>query len=350
MSGEVLFVTFGDEQTASTRYRVLNYRPYFNDAGLSYRVDLNRDRVFTSNWYVDKAYYAMKLLRAARKYDIVYIQKVLLPEPLVRALSRLTTVLYDFDDAVYAAPPWEDEDDVDPPELFERTLGLVDGVVTGNPRLTKYAEEFATQVHSIPTPIPRDRCVKALEQAGEDDSDHVTIGWIGNPENLWYLRRVHDPVTTVLDRYEEAELQIVTSADREYTPFADRIGTDVFYREWSLDEELNHLREFDIAIRPLTHDEWSSAKGGFTSVIQCMGMRTPVVVTPVEMLRDIVAHGEAGFHADGDEEWVEYLSRLVVDPLLREELSANAFDAVGAQEFWTEQRQTEFVGTLQRYL
>ncbi|MFT4921643.1 MAG: glycosyltransferase involved in cell wall biosynthesis [Haloarculaceae archaeon] len=352
VSEEVLFVTFGDERTASTRYRVLNYRPYLHEAGLDHRVDLNRDRRFTGRWYADKAYYATKLLRAARRYDIVYVQKLLLPEPLVRALCRLTTVLYDFDDAVYATPPWADEDSAEPPELLERTLGLVDGVVTANPRLTAYAEQFAAQVHSIPTPIPRDRCVEALEREGEDgeDADGVTIGWIGNPENLWYLRRIHEPLTTVLDRYEEAELHIVTSADREYTPFADRIGDDVVYREWSLDEELDYLREFDIAIRPLTYDEWSSAKGGFTSVVQCMGMRTPVVVTPVEMLRDIVVHGEAGFHAEGDDEWVEHVSRLVEDPALREDLSANAFDAVGEQEFWTEQRQADFVRTLRGYL
>jgi glycosyltransferase involved in cell wall biosynthesis len=81
-----------------------------------------------------------------------------------------------------------------------------------------------------------------------------------------------------------------------------------------------------------------------------MGMRTPVVVTPVEMLRDIVVHREAGFHAEGDEEWVEYVSRLIEEPELREEMSANAFDAVGQQGFWTEQRQADFVRTLRRYL
>jgi len=349
VSREVLFITFGDERTASTRYRVLNYRPYFDEAGLNYRIDLNRDRTFTGRWYVDKTYYATRLLRAARRYDIVYIQKLLLPEPLVRALTRLTTVLYDFDDAIYAAPPWEDEEAVDTSELLERTLALVDGVVTANPRLTAYAEEFAARVHSIPTPIPRERCVKALEDKEGDESDQVTIGWIGSPENLWYLRGAHEPLTTVLDRYEGVELQIVTSSDRDDTPFADRVGDDVVYREWSLDEELDYLREFDIGVRPLTHDEWSSAKGGFTSVVQCMGMRTPVVVTPVEMLRDIVVHGEAGFHADTDDEWVESVSQLIENPVLRKKMAANAFDAVGEREFWTEQRQNDFVRTLRRY-
>lgn len=350
VSREVLFVTLGNEQTASTRYRVLNYRPYLEKAGLDYRVDLNRDRTFTGHWYVDKAYYTAKLLRAARQYDIVYLQKLLLPAPLVRALGRLTTVLYDFDDAVYATPPWEDEDTTDSPRQLERTLGIADGVVTANPRLTAYAEGFTAQVHPIPTPIPRDPYLRALNEQGQDTCDQVTIGWIGNPENLWYLRRIREPMTAVLDRYEEATLHIVTSSDREHTPFADRVGDDVVYREWSLEEELSYLREFDIGIRPLTHDEWSASKGGFTSVVQCMGMRTPVVVTPVEMLRDIVVHGEAGFHADSDDEWIEYISQLIENPELREEQSNNAFEAVGEQEFWTEQRQTDFLRMVRGYL
>jgi len=176
----------------------------------------------------------------------------------------------------------------------------------------------------------------------------VTLGWIGNPQNLHYLASITDPLETVLDAHPEVTLHVITAGELPVTPLADR--EDVIYKEWSLEAELDLLAETDIGVRPLFDDEWTRGKGGYTSVVQTMALGIPVVVTPVAMLSDIAEHGVSGYHADSDDDWTGYLSTLIENSTRREQMGSEAHERVDELDFWHEQRGEEFARTFKSTL
>lgn len=342
----VLFILSGGEEKASTRYRMLNLLPYLDDTDIEYDVfQLEISTIFNSR-LLDKTRIAFQMIKQARHYDLVYLQKVSLPPAYLRTLGRVCDQLvFDFDDGFYAKPPWSNRDIEQRRDRLNAAIKTASAVVTGSPILSNYARQLNDDIYCLPTSIPREP-YESLNDSTDNNDDQVTLGWIGNQENLWYLSQFEDAIETVLDRFEDAHLLIITSNDRPTTPLSNRRGNDVTYREWGLNTALDELNEADIGIRPLTDDKFTRGKGGFTSVIQCMALSLPVVVTPVSMLADIIEHGENGFHATTDDEWVKYLSTLIEDREKRSQMGKQAFQSVGEQGFWLDQRAEEFINTL----
>jgi glycosyltransferase involved in cell wall biosynthesis len=63
---------------------------------------------------------------------------------------------------------------------------------------------------------------------------------------------------------------------------------------------------------PLIDDEWSRGKCSFKA-LQFMSLGIPVVISPVGTNKEIVTHGENGYLANTNEEWVKYLLDLIDD-------------------------------------
>lgn len=335
----ILFVVLGDETRASTRYRVFNLLPALDDADIEYDY-LSVAELAASVPGPDLLGYLLTpllMLTRARQYDAVFLQKVPLPSPFLWVLkTQCDTLIYDFDDAIYATPPWRDSTS-SWEFLLKQTLSNCTLAITGSPVLSEYAEQFCDQTVCLPTALPAEKYKSARKQRQErKQSDGVTISWIGNPQNLHYLNSIAAPLETVLDSFAEVRLTVITAGDLPVTPLKRR--SDVEYEEWSLNSELELLGEADIGIRPLFDDEWTRGKGGYTSVVQMMALEIPVVVTPVSMLSDIVEHGISGFHAESDEEWVRYLSELIEDTERRTQMGTEAYQRVDRLDFWAEER------------
>ncbi|WP_276272960.1 glycosyltransferase [Haloarcula litorea] len=279
---------------------------------------------------------ALFLLTArAPFYDIVFIQKVPLPGFYVRFLRLFTPVVYDFDDALFVTKPSEGGRSKWKP-LLDSCLSASTAVVAGSAELRTYAEQYADDVFTLPTGIPRDPHVSRQQRAADGEA---TIGWIGNPENLIYLEAHSESLERVLQDSENTKLLIITAGSFPTKPLADR--DDVEYREWSVDTGLDALSEADIGIRPLSEDRWTRSKGGFTSVIQMMALALPVVVTPVGMLSEIVEHKKSGFHAENSTDWETYLNKLVSDETLRQTMGDEAAARVDERGFWAEDKARE---------
>jgi glycosyltransferase involved in cell wall biosynthesis len=343
----ILFVVLGDESRASTRLRVLNLLPALESAGIEY--DCISVAEFAENLPGPAALgyvtLPLLLLAKARKYDAVFLQKVPLPSLYLSLLkTQCDTLIYDFDDAIYAAPSWRDSSSKWEP-LIAQTLSKSTLTITGSPVLSNYANQYCDQTVSLPTALPAEEYADVRRERDRSETgETVTLGWIGNPQNLHYLDSITDPLEQILDTYPESRLMIITAGDLPVTPLKSR--SDVIYREWSLESELDSLAEADIGIRPLFDDEWTRGKGGYTSAVQTMALGIPIVVTPVSMLSDIVEHGVSGFHAETDDEWVTYLSTLISDTTKRKQMGEQAFKRVDELNFWTDKRAQEFVDVL----
>lgn len=352
----VLFAVFGDETRGSTRYRVFNMLPFLDDAGIDYDlISLHEPssltgRIFLTNplYILSLIAFGLRLLIKAPKYDIIYLQKIPPAAPYIKLLVFVANdVIYDFDDALYTTKPWAADSTPRWKPHLDATLEAVTLVATGSPTLSEYAEQFNESVRCLPTPLPREPYLEKIKEYESDagaTNGTIVLGWIGYPENLWYLSKVESALEQVLDAYEDVYLHIITGTDRPFDPLSNR--QDVRYLEWSLDKQIDFPAQADVGIRPLTDDEWTRSKN-FASVNQFMALKKPVVVTPVGMLVDNVIHGVSGFHAKTDDDWVEYLSTLIEDPELRHDMGERAFEAVDENGFWLHQRAEELINVFE---
>lgn len=380
----VLFVTSGDETTASSRLRVFNLRPSLSRVGIHSGVVSWGPEALVGPDPLRRALFFTYLLLRALRADVLYVQKVLVHPGLVTVLQRLgTKVIFDLDDATYAPRPWSGAPDDQVVRRIQRLFGAVDLVVAGSSAIGAYARQYADETAVLPVALqrelyeshrrisgqgdrnqttriesreadasagfsrPTDGSTRARDGASPDPdgTESVTIVWIGNPSNLRYLATREEALAHTLDDHPEAVLRIITAGEMPVQPFRDR--DDVEYRTWSLETQLEDLATADIGVRPLTDDEWTRSKGGFVSVLQPMALGLPVVVTPVGMLEDIVDHGVNGFHATAPSEWVEHIGTLIEDTETRVEMGRRAVETLSEERFWADQRAEDLRAVLE---
>jgi len=99
---------------------------------------------------------------------------------------------------------------------------------------------------------------------------------------------------------------------------------------WRVATEVADLLAIDIGLYPLTKEEWDLGKSGLKA-LQYMALGIPTVLTPFGANLDIVAHDVNGLFADTDDEWIAMLTRLILDPALRERLGRAGRDTVVAR-------------------
>lgn len=343
----VFFLVAGDESMASTRYRILNTLPFLEESEIVYEI-VTRGEV-DSNLSL-----AYRLYRESFQSDVIYIQKSLFPPlywlpPIFYKILSVgpADIVYDFDDALYTSRPWQDGIPTRSRIHLKSILSVASIVITGNPTLSEYARNYAEEVVCLPTPLPKKEYDKYITNASRT-TDLVTMSWIGNTENLWYLYQFEDAISTALSNHDNLNFQLITdTADVNSLPFEEHRGNDVMYREWSMNKELNLLTNADFVIRPLTHDEWTKGKGGYTSVVQSMALGIPVIVSPVSMLCNLITHGESGFHAATEYEWTEYISELVYCNDKRSQMGKNARQKIDDVGLWTKAYTRAIINVIQ---
>ncbi len=86
---------------------------------------------------------------------------------------------------------------------------------------------------------------------------------------------------------------------------------------------LELLGETDISIAPLDDSAFNDAKSNI-KYLEAAVLDLPSVCSPRASFRSIISHGENGFLAEGESEWLQALARLVDDPPLRQRVGAAA--------------------------
>lgn len=96
------------------------------------------------------------------------------------------------------------------------------------------------------------------------------------------------------------------------------------YQEYALAFQ---SQDIDILIAPLIDNSFSQSKSHL-KFLEYSTLGIPGIYSDVTPYRNIVKHGENGFLASSDEEWVECLQNLISSPDLRYRISQNAQDTV----------------------
>jgi glycosyltransferase involved in cell wall biosynthesis len=322
----ILAIATNPEDGASTRFRILQWASALADANFTLQLEpfypasasrLVHGRRFGIATLLMLLRASLRrirlLLRLSASADVLLIHRELFPLGWPVLLNRLRrfrgAILYDYDDAMFLPQRrgrglLERLERLDTPA---RLMAMSHVVLAGNPFLAEYAARHARRVVPLPTCIDTERFKPAPRPCS---GTAVVLGWIGSHTTSKYL----EDLIPALERVAATtpiELYVVGCA----TPLHPK-GVKLVQRDWSLDREVEDFQRCDIGVYPLWDDEWSRGKSGFKA-IQFMACGVPVVASGVGVTREIVTHGENGFIASSEEEWVRLLSTLVADGALR---------------------------------
>ncbi len=328
----VLFIVPYPSEGASNRLRVEQYLPFLEKESISYRVRPFVGRrfyriLYAKGRHLTKAFYFLlaiinRLLDIFRafKFDVIFIHREALPigTAFIEKIFSMTgkRIVFDFDDAIFLPNTSRTNNYIEllkNPNKVSEIMGLSGCVIAGNEYLMEYAKKFNRNVAIIPTPIDTKKYTPSKSGPGRDG---VTIGWVGSFTTGIYLEAFRPVMERLKARYPRLKFKFVGN----WTGSEDRIdGAE--YKEWTLDDELEDIRSFDIGIMPMPDDMWTKGKCGF-KIILYMACAIPVVSSPVGVNKDIIADGVNGFLANTQGEWFEKLSGLIEDPHFRRRVGA----------------------------
>jgi glycosyltransferase involved in cell wall biosynthesis len=296
---------------ASTRYRVLQYLPALEEAGI--RSEIRVLSKTARNWW--------RLLSQVRMADVVFVQKKLFSTLEISLLRRLSKrLVYDFDDAVmYKDGPASERLHARQRRRFAATANRADLLIAGNDYLSGEARACRRPTVVIPTPIDMSRY--AAKAPKSDAQGGVVLGWIGSRGTLKYLRGIAPALEALGKRFPGVSLKIIAD------DFFDLEHMPVIKKDWSAAEEIADLHSFDIGLMPLTDDVWTRGKCGF-KLLQCMAVGLPVVCSPVGANRRIVTDGVEGYWASNHSEWFEKIAALLNDAALAQAMGARGREKV----------------------
>jgi glycosyltransferase involved in cell wall biosynthesis len=197
-------------------------------------------------------------------------------------------------------------------------------VVVGNQYLGDYARSSgAGCVEYVPTAVDI-RQYTPVDPGAERVG--FTIGWIGTPLTAAYLEAVRPALARVCDE-NPCTVRLVGAGEMDWS------GINVLPRPWSEATEVGEIQTFSAGIMPLPDAPFERGKCGY-KLIQCMACGVPVAASPVGVNRTLIRHGQNGFLAESEDEWISALSGLRHDVSLRTRMGAAARRTI-EQEFST---------------
>lgn len=252
------------------------------------------------------------------EYDAVFVYReaaLLGPALLERLIARRKPIIYLLDDPLYMPYRSPSNGYLSYLKFFgkiKHIIRLSSVVIANSSHIEEYARQFNPKVWRIPSLVDTRKFV----YRPTDQGDRVCVGWSGSPTTVGNLKMVERPLQMLSG---EAECDIRFIGGREFGL------SDVNYssQEWNGDSEVEDLRKMNIGLAPLPDNSWNRYKF-IMKTAQYMSLGIVPVATPIASNPEVIRHGENGFLASSDAEWIEYLRMLVRDRTLRERMSSEA--------------------------
>jgi glycosyltransferase involved in cell wall biosynthesis len=324
----------------SQRFRLEQWMPFLNEQGIAVThlpfVDEGLMRILyqpgaltLKTLHLTKAFSRRFWdIIQSQRYDAVLIHRaVCIAGPAwLERLARLFNrpIIYDFDDAIFKLNMSEANSKYGWFKFPGKTADICrisSHIVVGNSYLADYAQQFNANISIIPSSVDIDQ-YQMTKRSGASDR-HVTIGWTGSSTSQTHLESFA-PLLRELLHQREVELHVISDRKPELP------GVPVTWHRWSPETEISDLARFDIGIMPMPDDEWSRGKCSMKALLY-MAMAIPTICSAVGMNQEVIQHGENGFLASTNEEWLGCLTALIDDVALRQRLGAAGRQTIEAQ-------------------
>ncbi len=260
--------------------------------------------------------------------DVIVLQRQWDSEVMraaVSARSQGKMVVYELDDdlwnphptnPVYAA--WTDARFLAGAEALIR---VVDVVTTTTPPLARELRKLNPKVRVLPNMLPAEHWRVIRDRP--EGYDTLTIGWAGSTARRLDLNVMRAVIPQILDSHPRVSFLLAPGDVADVFPPHPRINV---LEPTTIELYPTLLAQFDIGIAPVVDSRFNQAKSDLKFVEYGM-LGLPVVASAVECYVHSIKHGENGFLAKNDKDWLKYLRRLIEDVELRDLLgqAARAF-------------------------
>lgn len=315
MGQDVLFLPISGPQGASTRYRVLQFLPTLEAAGISYVVHPPPGRPHSG---LGRLFATLReklsIEKAAQESRVVFLQKRLPPAAWIDSLVSARPLLFDFDDAIFTSPA-NNRSRLARKRVNHRLqhiLSRAHTVIAGNRYLQDYARQYARHVIHVPTVLDIRRYPAKIHR----EKKPIVVGWIGHSVNHPYLSALESvlrKLASILD------FRLLVISDRDFA----MQGVSVENRRWAEATEIADILRMDIGVMPMPDDPWTRGKCGFKA-IQYMAAGVPVICSAVGANVDIVRDATDGFCVSTEQQWLECLVELCASPDARQRMGQSA--------------------------
>lgn len=257
--------------------------------------------------------------------DIIVLQRQWREECLhalehAHALGK--TVVYELDDDIWNLDPTNPSYEAwNNPELRGPAEALIRGadIVTTTTRpLAQKLRLLNKNTHILPNMLPPEHWQVTRERP--EGYDTVAIGWAGSVARDRDLAIVGSVIPQLLDTYPNVVLLVASGSPSTVFPPHERIRT---LQPLRIEQYPTLLAQFDIGIAPVVDSRFNQAKSDLKFIEYGM-VGLPVVASDVESYTHSIKHGENGFLATNDKDWLKFLRRLIENPDLRESLGQAA--------------------------
>ncbi len=258
-----------------------------------------------NSWTVRRA--ENKIVRAAKKYDVVYLLKIASKRLVQRLRSESDVrVAFDLTDAlwqpIHRAHGWNDLEDI---------LRLSDAITSENDFICAYGRKFNDTVLSIPVCTQIERFDRLCEQVPPRSDDRVIFGWVGSPGTVAALESIRQPLDRLFARHDHLHLRILGCGRAAIPTFEHvRYSTRPTYDE---EEMIREILGMHIGLFPAPADiEDYRIRGALKAMLYMSGGAVPVCFNAGDS-RNVIEDGVNGMLVDDTDQWFTKLDALATD-------------------------------------
>lgn len=282
--------------------------------------------LYTSGNNLDKAIetvrgYAnrIRLLQNIDEYDAVFVYReaaLLGPALLEKLVARKKPIIYQLDDPLFMPYRSPSNGYLSYLKFFGKIKEIVrisKVVMVNSTQIREYASQYNNNIWQIPSVVDTE---KFSYESPAARPERVCIGWSGSPTTLPNIKLIEGPLRT-LSKADICDIRLIGGtefglAEVNYTA-----------QKWNEATEVDDLRRIHVGLVPLPENSWNRYKF-IMKTAQYMALGIVPVGTPMASNTEVIRHGENGFLAATDDEWVEYLTILIKDSKLRNTMSREA--------------------------
>lgn len=261
------------------------------------------------------------LLARLDEYDAVFVYReaaLIGPAFLEKRIAKRKPIIYQLDDPLFV--PYKSPSN----GLFsyfkffgkvKEIIAMSKVVMVNSTKIREYAEQFNSRVWQVPSVVDTNRF--AFRPA--DPDNRVCVGWSGSPTTLRNIKMIEQPLQSI-SAADMCDLHFIGGED-----FGLK-GVKYSAQKWNGNSEVEDLRKIQIGLVPLPSDNpWNPYKF-IMKTAQYMALGIVPVGTPMASNTEVIRHGENGFLAGTEADWVEHVTTLVNDVALRDKMSLAAVE------------------------